>query len=416
MADPGWVGAYGAAGGYDYLAKLIAERKKDEILQQQAYEYERSQAFREEEARQRAEEQRAINERLLRAEERAYGREARQELSQKAERLTENTPIGARLNLPQIATLAATDQQGLVGATPITQAPGLVERMGSAQAAPPTGPITGGESIYTGTAKQQHEQFKEELDQARYERMIASDEESKRRAEAHEAAVQARFDESQARLSNQFAMMYNKPQIAIVPMANAQGGTNLTVQNKRGLTPGTVLGQAPIPVGMQTQALGAEQGLAQLSEIRRLYKPEYVGPVQGRLNQTIGLSTGYDLTTGKRITPDLAQFANAVNQYKNLRIKLITGAAMNREEVPRIVGEVPDFSQPQEVFEANLAGQERGMQILIQRIRERQAKGLPTPGIAPIGPDGAIRFTEGGAAPAAAPAGRVSDPLGILGP
>lgn len=403
MADPGWVGAYGAAGGYDYLAKLIAERKKDEILAQKQMEAERDFALREWEAQQRAEQQRLTNERLFRGEERAEAKEARTELQQRAERLTENMPIGARLGLPQIATLAATDQQGLVGATPITQAPGLVERMGTAQAAPPTGPVTGGESIYTGTATQQHEQFKEALDQARYEATIARDEESKRRAEANAAAIQQRFDESQARLSSQFAAMYNKPQIAIVPMANAQGGTDLTVQNKRGLTPGTVLGQAPIPVGMQTQALGAEQGLGQLGEIARLYKKEYVGPVQGRLNETIGLSTGYDLTTGQRIAPELAQFANAVHQFKNLRIKLITGAAMNREEIPRIVGEVPDFSQPPEVFEANLKGQQQGMQILISRIRQRQAQGLPTPGIAPIGPDGAIRFTDGGATPGAAP-------------
>ena len=389
MADPGWVGAYGAAGGYKYLADLIAERKKDEILRQQQYEYERSQAFREEEARQRAEEQRAINERLLRAEERAYGREARQELGQKAERLTENTPIGARLNLPQIATLAATDQQGLVGATPITQAPGLVERLGTAQAAPPTGPVTGGESIYTGTAKQQHEQFKEELDQARYERMIANDEESKRRAEAHEAAVQARFDESQARLASQFAAGFGRPNFVIVDRYNPETGvTEKTAVNKRELAPGEVIGQAPPPAAMRTQATETEAALGGLAELRTLYKPEWVGPLAGRIAKTKTLTTGGE--------PGQAEFLSQIATVRNRVIKAITGAQMSEPEARRIMEQIPDETLPPSTFEARMNATEKNYQMLLDIIRRRGTGGTP-------------------AAPRT-PAAGAGDPMGILGP
>ena len=382
MADPGWVGAYGAAGGYDYLAKLIAERKKDEILQQQAYEYERSQALREQEAQQRAEEFRLNNERLAKIAEREAIDRGELRLGQRAERITKNTPIGAQLGIPQIATLAATDQQGLVGARPITQQPGLIETPGGAPTPATAGPVTGGESIYTGTYEQQQDQVKAALDQARYEATVARDAAREADNEADRRIALARLDLAERNLQR----LTDRPNQALVGVMTVdENGVPVTkfVPKVAGAEY-----ERPPTAAQQTQATETEAALGGLAELRTLYRPEWVGPLAGRIAKTKTLTTGGE--------PGQAEFLSQIATVKNRVIKAITGAQMSEPEARRIMEQIPDETLPPSTFEARMNATEKNYQMLLDIIRRRGTGGAP--------------------ATPRSPAAGAGDPMGILGP
>jgi len=371
----------GISAGYGALADLIATRKKDEILRQN-----------------QIEKARQFDLQLRQIEEQAAYREAQQEetkqyhrdlMQQRADELTATKANRDALEAGRIRddTRAQYNDTPAVQVTADEYARAIANGVSRGLFTPD--PIKEGQAQtfqYAGGTGWQSP-------------------EDARKSREHEGELNRGLRELLA------GNAANRPQISIVPIWNPQTGTtDLTSVNKRGLPPGQVIGTAPPSAGQQGQMIAAETGLAHLSNIQRLYKPEYVGPVQGRLNEWMGLRSGYapDIASGKvgRISPELAEFANAVSTNKNRMIKLITGAAMNKEEVPRIVSQVPDFSQPPEVFEANLKGGIQTEAMLIERIRNRQAQGLPTPGIAPLGADGQIRFDDGaggvggGAAPA----------------
>lgn len=141
--------------------------------------------------------------------------------------------------------------------------------------------------------------------------------------------------------------------------------------------------QAPPTAGQKKAIADAQASEEALNNIQTLYKPEYVGPMAGRMGS-------FENYTGIGITPERAQFTSAVAALKNQVIHDITGAQMSQGEASRILASVPDVTNPPEVFQARMT------ETMKNRERIRQAMGGRAP-ISPVGAPSAL-------APAATPA------------
>jgi hypothetical protein len=114
----------------------------------------------------------------------------------------------------------------------------------------------------------------------------------------------------------------------------------------------------------RTQQIDADAAAKSVGDIETLFKDEYVGPIQGRLGKASS-------ATGIGLTPERAEFSAAVAHMKNAIIKEITGAAVGVQEEGRIMGEIPDVTDPPETFRAKLATTKRNREYLQSRIAER---------------------------------------------
>ena len=141
--------------------------------------------------------------------------------------------------------------------------------------------------------------------------------------------------------------------------------------------------QAPPTASAKKTMAEAQASEEALKNIQGLYKPEYVGPMAGRMGS-------FENYTGIGITPERAQFTSAVAALKNQVIHDITGAQMSQAEASRILASVPDVTNPPDVFQARMA------ETLKNRERIRAAMGAPP---------------AAGTAPGTKPA--AADPLGI---
>jgi len=120
----------------------------------------------------------------------------------------------------------------------------------------------------------------------------------------------------------------------------------------------------PLSNAERTQQIDADAAAKAVTDIETLFKDEYVGPLQGRLGR-VSSATGFNLT------PERAKFSAAVAHMKNAIIKEITGAAVGVQEEGRIMGEIPDVTDPAETFRAKLEMTKRNRQYLQNRIAER---------------------------------------------
>jgi hypothetical protein len=359
MADLGYVGAGGTLGAMRGLADLIAQRQKEQILSEKRIESEREWALRqmqeqraglaeEEEIRQFDIQQNRLD--------RLTGAQAKYYESQTAE----NEFQAREKENEQKRAIAARDE-GLK----------LINE----------GPFSEGEKAMLASYVRVNGKLPEGFATQYFKPSPEEELEEYRKKARITAETNAQFRQP--------------PAMVFLPQWNPQTGTQgLMAVNPRAVQPGTMVTQTPPSVGMQQAGIEAEQSLGYLNDIQRLYKKEYVGPVQGTMNEQYALRTGYDLS-GKPIDPQLAQFAHAVHANRDATIKMITGAAMNKEEAPRLSQQIPNFSQPAPVFEANLQGAIRHKQQLADRLRFKQGQGLETPGVAPIGADGVVKTTAG---------------------
>ena len=132
--------------------------------------------------------------------------------------------------------------------------------------------------------------------------------------------------------------------------------------------------QAPPTAGQKKAIADAQASEEALRNIQTLYKPEYVGPLAGRMGS-------FQNYTGIGITPERAQFTAAVAALKNQVIHDITGAQMSQAEASRILAAVPDVTNPPEVFQARMAETMKNR----ERIRQANVGGGLTPA-APAAP------------------------------
>lgn len=134
---------------------------------------------------------------------------------------------------------------------------------------------------------------------------------------------------------------------------------------------GTMSGQDfPLPpTGSQRTQMGeTEAALDRVEDVRRLFKPGLVGPLEGRFNSV------RENLPGVPVNRDASALKSAVAGLKNRVIKAITGAQMSEPEARRIQGELPDITQKPEVFELRLRQTEKNYADLLA-ILQRKGKG-----------------------------------------
>jgi hypothetical protein len=338
----GLEGAYGVEGAWDSLRNIIAERKKDEILK---YKQEEDRRQYELQLRQQNESEKwrelqfqgLQDERLRQNTDRDEQRTALNEVRKQAEQDRMVASIRNRFNLLPIG------QQ--VGAKDVAQAQqagieGLLTP-GKIDPANPDAPQTW---TYSGSAAaQQH----------------VADAEDRKRAQ----------DESNAlRLA-----ISNKPSFAFPTVMGPDGQPLVVGVNRRDATAAPVVigGAAPTGAqrGQQSEAIAAGGGLDQLE---KLYKDEYVGPLQGPIN-VAKASTGYT------DDPNLAEFLAQSAAIKNRVIKAITGAQMSETEAKRITAQIPTMSDPPAMWKAKLKATRDNYQYLLNAIAGKSGGGAAPP-------------------------------------
>jgi hypothetical protein len=197
---------------------------------------------------------------------------------------------------------------------------------------------------------------------------------------AQEASLRANLENERMGMEGQQLnelMRHNRAQEGIESKRIDASGANRTVQVRKTdpvsgvetiqfMTPAEAqkLGafQAPPTAGQKKTIAEAQAAEEALKNIQSLYKPEYVGPLAGRMGS-------FENYTGIGVTPERAQFTSAVAALKNQVIHDITGAQMSQAEASRILAAVPDVTNPPEVFQARMA------ETLKNRERIRQAMG-----------------------------------------
>jgi hypothetical protein len=164
--------AYGQQGGWDTLHRIIAERKKDEILKQREEDARQQRAY----EQQRLEEERrqfdVSEQRLSETAGITQARQKQADLVSLAGRIKSASSIGDPLAPDKALALQQAGEGNAVAAMPIIPGVGLIEHLGArASAPPPSGPgaETGGEFLYGGTSAQKHTAQAEQLAEERFQ-------------------------------------------------------------------------------------------------------------------------------------------------------------------------------------------------------------------------------------------------------
>jgi hypothetical protein len=143
------------------------------------------------------------------------------------------------------------------------------------------------------------------------------------------------------------------------------------LQTSEGYAPGNVrAGTVGAPTGKAKPLTGemitAEQQISTLKDTldqaKKLYKPDWVGPVVGRtagvLEQTVG------------IDPKRSAFNAQVAQMKNTLVYLMSGKQINEQEYERLRAQLPDINLPPKNFQARMGEFERTLNSIIMNRRK----------------------------------------------
>lgn len=124
--------------------------------------------------------------------------------------------------------------------------------------------------------------------------------------------------------------------------------------------------QVGAPIGGKTlpsEQITAQQQIGTLketiSQIKELYKPEYIGPIAGRVAEIKESTVG--------IPEDQAKFNAATAQAQNTLVYLMSGKQINEQEYERLKRQLPDKNLPESVFKARLNEFERTLDSIIQQ-------------------------------------------------
>lgn len=156
--------------------------------------------------------------------------------------------------------------------------------------------------------------------------------------------------------------------------------------------------QLPPTTAARTASSDADVALDTLQRLNDTYKPDFVGPVMGRAQ-----SIGAELPIIP-MAEGFADFRANSAQFRNSVIKAITGAQMSEPEARRIREQIPEISNRQEVWEANMRATKQNLLDVIEAknqgvpleviIRNRAAAG----GQGGQGGQGSTGTTAGGSA------------------
>lgn len=166
-----------------------------------------------------------------------------------------------------------------------------------------------------------------------------------------------------------------------VPLAGSEG---FKAFNTRTGTAGPVISDFRPPAGMADKIASGEASLHQLTRLREMFNPDWVGPAAGRY-ENVKLAV-----VGEQGQAGLAKFAAQVDTLKNQVIKDITGAQMSEPEAARILRQVPDLNNPPDVFMARLELTEENRKFLLDKQKElatgKKPATAPAAVAAPAGP------------------------------
>lgn len=127
----------------------------------------------------------------------------------------------------------------------------------------------------------------------------------------------------------------------------------------------TTDGGAKLSATAIEKVAGVDQAVGMLDDIERL-----LPKMRGNIGLVSGRVAGARLATGAALSEDLATFDAQITGLKNAVIKATTGAAMSEPEAKRIMGQLPDMTQPEQVFKARLATTRRNLELLKKRTIE----------------------------------------------
>lgn len=212
-------------------------------------------------------------------------------------------------------------------------------------------------------------------------RQSAAEMEARRGAGAEDAAErQQRHDEMMAAMRK--AGDQGRPYFTTgalfdergVPTGNYQFNTR-TGQMVPLTPPG---GQTRPPPGGGKDVLANETAEAQLARLRGAFKPEFTGPIGGRL-RTLGQQV-----PGVPVNKDFADFSAATSAFRNSVIRAITGAQMSEPEAARIRQQIPEETDKPEVWLSKYEMTKRNLGDLRRAIGRR--------GVSSEAPSGRIRY------------------------
>lgn len=177
-------------------------------------------------------------------------------------------------------------------------------------------------------------------------------------AESNARIAQGQRDEALAQGQHRENRLtdWGPPAITIGDPTNPAGAR---VIPRSGLPPE---GAAAPPTGAQRTASSDSQvALDTAAEVLKTYKPDFIGPVSGRVQNVESQVPFMPIKQG------YPEFKAAVAQLRNATIKAITGAQMSEPEARRIMQQIPDLSQRPEIFEANLRATLRNLQDVVSK-------------------------------------------------
>ena len=147
-------------------------------------------------------------------------------------------------------------------------------------------------------------------------------------------------------------------------------------------------GGAKLSAAAVEKIASVDQSLGMLDDIERLLPAMggAVGPIDGRVAKA-------KISAGVGVSPELAEFDAQLTGLKNAVIKATTGAAMSEQEAKRIMGQLPDLSQPESIFQARLKTTRKNLDLLKKRTIELSGGVAPESGDAAPGGAGALNQT-----------------------
>lgn len=137
-------------------------------------------------------------------------------------------------------------------------------------------------------------------------------------------------------------------------------------------------GGTPVATGLDkplsSEMITAEQQFGTLKDglsvVKRLYKPEFVGPAAGRIG------TAEESTIG--LPENQATFYSALEGMKNALIYALSGKQIHESEYNRLLKQMPTRNLPESVFEARMKEFDRQLQSIIDnRHKAMGGYGLP---------------------------------------
>lgn len=142
--------------------------------------------------------------------------------------------------------------------------------------------------------------------------------------------------------------------------------------------------RSPLPQSANTKIADFENAKRKIDDLATAYRPEFVGPAQGRYEKS--KSSGILSFLPMLKTPEgYGEFSALNADIKNSVIKLVTGAQMGVQEAQRILQQVPVETDKDEIWMSKYEQTKKNAEFLLERIRELTGGGGGETAADPLG-------------------------------